>query len=63
VDPQTILITLTLVQTLVNNGPAGIKAVQDIMLAWKKQDPTSEDFDALAALIEQYRPKDPLGKV
>jgi hypothetical protein len=58
--PEAMLLAITLAKMILENVPAGIKAVQDIMLAWKTTDPTGEDFEALAILVETKRPKDPL---
>lgn len=59
-DPQALVLTISLIRLLVTEVPQGIKTVSDILLAWQKVDPTFEDFEALAVLIESKRPKDPL---
>lgn len=59
-DPQALVLTISLIRLLVTEVPQGIKTVSDILLAWQKVDPTAEDFDALATIIESKRPKDPL---
>jgi hypothetical protein len=59
-SPEAMALAITLARMVLENIPAGIKAVQDIMVAWQKSDPTGEDFEALALLVESKRPKDPL---
>jgi hypothetical protein len=49
-----------LIQQIILNGPA---IINEISMAWSKVDPSAEDFEALAEIIDTLRPKDPLGKV
>ena len=53
-------VALALIQAIIVYGP-GI--INEIQMAWSKKDPTGQDFQALADIIDGLRPKDPLGKV
>lgn len=48
-----------LIERIILEGP---KAILSIASAWNKADPTAEDFEALADVLEAHRPKDPLKK-
>ncbi len=59
VDPRVIAISMTVAERILFDGPQAIIAIAE---AWKKVDPTAEDFEKLVGVMEGMRPKDPLKK-
>lgn len=57
-DPK-VLAAFLLIEKIIIYGP---QIINDISLAWAKEDATAEDFQVLVDVIEGLRPKDPLGK-
>ena len=55
-DPKALAIYL-IIERLILEGP---QIINEISAAWQKEDPTAEDFQVLADLVDVLRPKDPL---